>query len=58
MLVMAATVVVEYHEIVLNPQDLEIIGVRPVTPATYVSARLANLLFYLVLIFLCSTSSR
>ena len=52
MLVMAATVVVEYHEIVLNPQDLEIIGVRPVTPATYVSARLANLLFYLVLIFL------
>jgi hypothetical protein len=52
MLIIAATVVVEYHEIVLDPQDLEIIGVRPVTAATYVAARLANLVFYLVLMFL------
>ncbi len=51
MLVLAATVVVEYQEIVLDPRDLELIGTRPVTPATYVAARFANLLFYLVLMF-------
>jgi hypothetical protein len=52
MLVLAATVVVEYQETVLDPRDLEIIGVRPVRPQTYVAARLANLLFYLALLFL------
>ena len=51
MLVLAATVVVEYQEIVLDPRDLELIGTRPVTPATYVAARFANLSFYLVLMF-------
>jgi hypothetical protein len=52
MLVLAATVVVEYHEIVLDPRDVEIIGVRPITLKTYVAARFANLLFYLTLMFL------
>jgi hypothetical protein len=52
MLVLAATVVVEYQEIVLDPRDLELIGTRPVKPATYVAARFANLLFYLTLLFM------
>jgi hypothetical protein len=51
LLVMASTIVVEFHEIVLDPRDLEIIGPRPVTPRTYSAARFANLLFYVGLIY-------
>jgi hypothetical protein len=46
MLVLATTVVVEFHEIVLDPRDLEIIGSRPVALSTYAAARCANLVFY------------
>lgn len=52
MLVIASAVLVEFHEVVLDPRDLDIIGHRPVGPRTYAAARLANLLFYVGLMFL------
>jgi hypothetical protein len=52
MLAMAAVVVVEFNEVVLDPRDLEVIGHRPVSTRTYAAARFANLLFYFVLFFL------
>jgi hypothetical protein len=52
LLVLAAALVVEFQEVVLNPHDLEIIGCRPVTPRTYAAARLANLGFYFLLLYL------
>jgi hypothetical protein len=52
LLVLAATVFVEFHEVVLNPRDLDVIGHRPVAPATYTAARLLNLSFYVVLMYL------
>jgi hypothetical protein len=51
LLLLAAAVVVEFGEVALNPIDLEVIGHRPVAPRTYAAARLANLLFYFVLMF-------
>ncbi|PQO27243.1 hypothetical protein C5Y97_28835 [Blastopirellula marina] len=53
--VLAATVLVEFQEVVMNPHDLEILGPRPITPRTYAAARFANLLFYVVLMFLALT---
>jgi hypothetical protein len=55
MLFLLTTFVVEFQEVALNPQDLAILGPRPVPPRTYAAARLANLLFYLVLMFLALT---
>lgn len=52
MLVMATLVIVEFHEVVLDPNDLEILGARPVSPQTYAAARLTNLLFYVALMFI------
>ena len=51
MLVMATLVIVEFHEVVFDPNDLEILGARPVSPRTYAAARLTNLLFYVALMF-------
>ena len=51
MLVLATTVLVEFHEVVFNPQDLGVIGPRPVSPRTYTAARFGNLLFYVGMIF-------
>ncbi|RCS46271.1 hypothetical protein DTL42_14955 [Bremerella cremea] len=53
--VLAATVLVEFQEVVLNPKDLEILGPRPITPRTYAAARFANLLFYVAVMFLALT---
>lgn len=53
--VLATTVLVEFQEVVMNPKDLEILGPRPITPRTYAAARFANLLFYVVLMFLALT---
>lgn len=36
-------VIVEFHEVVLDPDDLAVIGPRPVTSRTYAAARLTNL---------------
>ncbi|MBI4607067.1 MAG: hypothetical protein HY721_34315, partial [Planctomycetes bacterium] len=52
LLVTATAVLVELHEVVLDPRDLEVIGHRPVSPRTYAAARLANLLFYVALMYL------
>lgn len=51
MLILATTVLVEFHEVVFNPQDLGVIGPRPVSPRTYTAARFGNLLFYVGMIF-------
>lgn len=48
--VLASAVLVEFHEAVVSPQDLEILGHRPITPRTYAAARLCNLLGYVALI--------
>lgn len=51
MIVLASTVLVEFHEVIFHPQDLPIIGPRPVTSRTYSAARFTNLMFYVALMF-------
>ena len=51
MLILATTVLVEFHEVVFNPHDLDVIGPRPVSPRTYTAARFGNLLFYVGMMF-------
>jgi hypothetical protein len=48
--VLAAAVLVEFHEAVVSPHDLAILGHRPIRPRTYAAARLCNLLLYVGLI--------
>lgn len=48
MVVLASAVLVEFNEIVFNPDDLPIIGPRPVTPQTYTAARFFNLMIYII----------
>lgn len=48
MVVLASAVLVEFNEIVFNPNDLNIIGPRPVKPQTYTAARFFNLMIYVV----------
>ena len=49
MVVVGTAFIVEFNEIVLHPDDLEIIGHQPVPARTYSAARLANLLAYVLL---------
>ncbi|HND53862.1 MAG TPA: hypothetical protein PLV92_15740, partial [Pirellulaceae bacterium] len=49
MIVTASSVVVEFNEIVLDPEDLHVIGHRPIPARTYAAARVTNLLFYVLL---------
>jgi hypothetical protein len=49
MVVMLATIVVEFNEVVLDPSEIDLIGHHPVLPRTYASARLANLCVYVLL---------
>jgi hypothetical protein len=51
MLVLASAVFVEFHEVVLDPRDLDMLGHRPLPPRTYAAARFTNLLFYFGLLF-------
>lgn len=51
MLILATTVLVEFHEVVFNPHDLGVIGPRPVSSRTYTAARFGNLLFYVGMMF-------
>jgi hypothetical protein len=51
MLVIAATVLVEFQEVVFDPRDLDVIGHRPLSARTYAAARLANLMFYVGLMY-------
>jgi len=50
MLVTATSLIVEYDEAVLDPEDLEVIGHLPVPVRTYSAARVANLMVYLLLV--------
>ncbi len=52
LLVLVTTLVVEFHEIVLNPNDLDITGHRPISSGSYTLARLLNLGFYWILMYL------
>jgi hypothetical protein len=52
LLLLAAAIVVEFQEVVLDPDDLAILGHRPVSPGTYAAARFVNMLFYFVLMYL------
>ncbi len=52
MIVIAAAVVVEFNEVVFDTRDMDIIAPRPVTPRTYAAARLANLMAYVLLLWL------
>jgi hypothetical protein len=52
LLLLASALVVEFQEVVLDPEDLTILGHRPVSPRTYAAARFANLLFYFLLMYL------
>jgi hypothetical protein len=49
-LVTATSLVVEFNEVVLTPDDLEVIGHLPVPLRTYAAARIANLLVYVLLV--------
>lgn len=51
MLVLATTVLVEFHEVVFQPRDLSVVGPQPVDARTYSAARFANLLFYVAMMF-------
>ena len=52
LLLLASVIVVEFQEVVLDPDDLSILGHRPVSPRTYAAAKFVNLLFYFVLMYL------
>ncbi len=41
-----SALVVEFHEVVLDPADSEVLGHRPLTKGTYAAARLLNLMAY------------
>ncbi len=48
MLVVASSVIVEFNEVVFDARDMEAIAPRPVSPRTYSAARFANLLAYVL----------
>lgn len=49
MIVTASSVVVEFNEIVMDPDDLNIIGHQPIPNRTYAAARVSNLMMYVLL---------
>lgn len=49
MLVTATSLVVEFNEVVLDAEDLNVIGHRPIPLRTYSAARLTNLVGYVLL---------
>ncbi|GBD94848.1 hypothetical protein BMS3Abin05_02464 [bacterium BMS3Abin05] len=46
MLMMAMAIIIEFHEIIVNPLDADILSHRPISSRTFFIARLANLFFY------------
>lgn len=46
MLLMLNAILVEFNEVVLDVEDLDLIGHRPITQRTFAAARLTNLGFY------------
>jgi hypothetical protein len=53
-IIVGTAVVVEFHEIVLDPHDLMILGHRPIPARTYAAARVTNLFGYVIV---CSCSA-
>lgn len=47
MIVCVTSIIVEFNEIVLSPDDLHVIGHQPVSYKTYAAARLLNLILYI-----------
>jgi hypothetical protein len=52
LLLLASAIIVEFQEVVLDPDDLAILGHRPISPRTYAAAKFANLLFYFFVMYL------
>lgn len=52
MLVCVTSIIVEFNEIILSPDDLHVLGHQPVSYETYALARLINLLLYIAYIIL------
>jgi hypothetical protein len=52
--IVGSAVIVEFREIVLDPQDSGVLGHRPIPARTYAAARVTNLLGYLLV---CSCSA-
>ncbi|HUQ32250.1 MAG TPA: hypothetical protein VM095_09020 [Pyrinomonadaceae bacterium] len=50
MLVIGTSLIVEFNEVVLDPEDLDVIGHQPIPARTYSAARLTNLCAYVLLI--------
>ena len=55
MLVCVTSIIVEFNEIILSPDDLHVLGHQPVSYKTYAVARLANLFLYIAYIVLTMT---
>ncbi len=55
MVMMAMAVIIEFHEIILNPLDADILGSRPVSSRTFFASRVANLFFYITTMGLALT---
>jgi hypothetical protein len=49
MLVIGTSLIVEFNEVVLDPEDLNVVGHQPIPLRTYSAARLTNLLGYVLL---------
>ena len=49
-LMIGGLILIEYHSVVISPDDYEVLGYRPISSRTFFAARLSNLLFY-VLVF-------
>ncbi|HKQ51829.1 MAG TPA: hypothetical protein VJT74_05635 [Pyrinomonadaceae bacterium] len=49
MLVMGTSLIVEFNEVVLDAEDLSVVGHKPIPLRTYSAARLTNLLGYVLL---------
>lgn len=52
MLVCVTSIIVEFNEIVLSPDDLNVLGHQPISYRTYATARLMNLFLYVAYIVL------
>jgi len=50
MFLVAATILVEFHSVVISPDDHAVLGHLPISSRTYFAARLANLLFYVLIL--------
>ena len=46
MVLTAMAIIIEFNEIIINPEDAEILGHRPIDTRTYFWVKMANLLFY------------